>query len=91
MFTKSKIVVAALTTSLVFASGVQAKEVSVEEIVGSLVSQAMVLAQQEVQNKVQESILTATNSLSFNEEKSYVAKVTITDINVVEADKNKTE
>jgi hypothetical protein len=91
MFTKSKIAVAALTTSLIFAGSVNANEVSVEQIVTSLVSQAMFVAQQEVQYSVQESVLNATHVLSFSEEKAYVTKVTITDIKANEADKNSAE
>jgi hypothetical protein len=91
MFTKSKIAIAALTTSLIFANGVNAKEISVEQILNSFVAQAMSVAQQEVQYGVQEAVLNATHSLSLSEEKAYVAKVTITDIKVVEADKNSAE
>lgn len=91
MFTKSKIVVAALTSSLIFANGVNAKEVSVEQIVSSFVAQAMAVAQQEVKYGVQEAVLNATHSLSLSEEKPYVAKVTITDIELKKADKNSAE
>ncbi|WP_340679478.1 hypothetical protein [Paraglaciecola sp.] len=97
MFTLSKIVAVALASSLVFASGVQAKEISVEEYVSTLVTQTVQVASQEIQYGVQAAVLTATNSLSFNEEKAYVAKVIITDIKavtdikVVKAAKNEAE
>ncbi|KXI29535.1 hypothetical protein [Paraglaciecola hydrolytica] len=91
MFIKSKIAAVALVSSLVFAAGVQAKEMSVEDYVTTLVTQAVQVASQEVQYSVQAAVLTATNSLSFNEEKTYIAKVTITDIKVIEADKNEAE
>jgi hypothetical protein len=91
MFTKSKIAVVALTTSLMFTAGVNAKEVSVEQILTSLVSQAVFVAQQEVQYGVQEAVLNATHALSLNEEKAFVTKVTITDIDENKADKNSAE
>lgn len=91
MFTKSKIAVVALATSLIFANSANANEVSVEQIVTQLVSQAMAVAQQEVQYGVQEAVLNATYSLSLSEEKAYVPKVSITDIKLVEADKNSAE
>ncbi|MDP5030203.1 MAG: hypothetical protein NWQ54_10225 [Paraglaciecola sp.] len=91
MFTKSKIAIAALTTSLIFTSSVSAKEVSVEQILTSLVSQAMTVAQQEVHYSVQEAVLNATHSVSLNEEKTYATKVTITDVKAFEADKNSAE
>jgi hypothetical protein len=91
MFTKSKIAAVALASSLVFVGGVQAKEISVEEYVSTLVTQAVQVASQEIQYGVQAAVLTATNSLSFNEEKAYVAKVIITDIKVVKAAKNEAE
>ena len=91
MFTKSKITLAAVVVASIFVGNAQAKEVTVEEFVSTMVSQAVQVASQEIQYGVQKAVLTATNSLSFNEEKTYVAKVTITDINVVEAAKNETE
>ncbi|NCP66190.1 MAG: hypothetical protein GW763_06600 [Paraglaciecola sp.] len=91
MFIKSTIGALALTSSLVMPTTAQAVEVSVEDIVTSLVNQAMVITTQEVQYGVQAAVLTATNSLSFNEEKTYVAKVTITDIKTEESDKKKAE
>jgi hypothetical protein len=91
MFIKSTIAALALTSSLVMPTTAQAVEVSVEDIVTSLVNQAMVITTQEVQYGVQAAVLTATNSLSFNEEKTYVAKVTITDIKTEESDKKKAE
>jgi hypothetical protein len=91
MFIKSTIAALALTSSLVMPTTAQAVEVSVEDIVTSLVNQAMVITTQEVQYGVQAAVLTATNSLSFNEDKTYVAKVTITDIKTEESDKKKAE
>lgn len=86
-----KIAIAALTASLAFTGASQAKEVSVEEYVGALVSQTMVVVKQEMQYQIQAAVLTATNAVSFDEAETLVAKVTITDLNEQEADNNKTE
>lgn len=91
MFTKSKIAVIALTSTLVFASSAQAENVSLETYVSSLVNQAMVVAQQEIKNNVRSAVLTVANNVSFNEEKSYTAKITITDLENVEATKTQAE
>ena len=79
MFTKSKIAAIALTSSLVFASTAQAKDVTLEQYVSNMVNQVMEVAQQEIKNNVSSAILTVANNVSFNEEKSYTAKVSITD------------
>ncbi|MFT4808281.1 MAG: hypothetical protein ACI9LX_001611 [Paraglaciecola sp.] len=80
MFTQSKIAAVALTFTLVFASTTQAQEVSLEKYVSIMVNQAMEVAQQEIKNNVRSSVLTIANNVSFNEEKSYIAKVSITDL-----------
>ena len=91
MFTQSKIAAIALTASLAFASPTQAAEVSLEQYVSSLMTQAMTATQQELQYKVQEAVLTASNAFSLNEEESYFAKVTITDLENDEAAKKQAE
>lgn len=93
MFTKSKIAVIALTSTLAFASTAQAENVSLEQYVSGMVNQAMDVAQQEVKNNLSSAILTVANNVSFDEEKSYAAKVTITDLKNenVEAEKNRAE
>ena len=81
MFTQSKIAAVALTVSLAFASSTDAAEVSLEQLVASLMSQAISATQQELQYSAQKAVLTASNVFSMNEEEaSYVAKVTITDL-----------
>jgi hypothetical protein len=80
MFTKSKIAAIALTSTLAFASTAQAENVSLEQYVSSMVNQAMDVAQQEVKNNLRSAVLTVANNVSFNEEKSYTAKVSITDL-----------
>jgi hypothetical protein len=80
MFTQSKIAAIALTSSLVFSSVAQAEEVTLEKYVSSMVNQAMEVAQQEIQNNLRSAILTVANNVSFNEEKSYTAKTSITDL-----------
>lgn len=91
MFTKSKIAAIALTSSLVFASTTQAETLSLEKYVDSMVNQAMVVAQQELQNNVRSAVLTVANNVSFNEDKAYVAKVTITDLESAKATKTPAE
>jgi len=87
MFTKSKIAAIALTSTLVFASTAQAENVSLEKYVSGMVNQAMEVAQQEIKNNVRSAVLTVANNVSFNEEKSYTAKVSITDLETVEVSK----
>lgn len=91
MFTKSKIAAIALTSTLAFASTAQAENVSLETYVSSMVNQAMAVAQQEVKNNLRSAVLTVANNVSFNEEKSYTAKVSITDLKNVEATKTQAE
>ena len=87
MFTKSKIAAIALTSTLVFASTAQAENVSLEKYVSGMVNQAMEVAQQEIKNNVRSAVLTVANNVSFNEEKSYTAKVSIIDLETVEVSK----
>ena len=93
MFTQSKIAAIVLTSTLVFASTAQAKDVTLEQYVSGMVNQAMEVAQQKIKNNVRSAVLTAANNVSFNEEKSYTAKVSITDITIEnqEASKVQTE
>ena len=96
MFTQSKIAAIALASTLVFASTVQAQEVSLEKYVSIMVNQAMEVAQQEIKNNVRSTVLTIANNVSFNEEKSYTANVSVTDLNAentenVEASKTQAE
>ena len=91
MFSKSKIAAIALTSTLAFASTAQAESVTLETYVSSMVNQAMEVAQQEIQNNLSSAILTVANNVSFNEEKSYVAKVSITDLKSVSAEATNTQ
>ena len=91
MFTKSKIAAVALTSTLVFTATAQAEEVSLEKYVSIMVNQAMNVAQQEVQDNLRSAVLTVANNVSFNEEKSYIAKVSITDLKTENVEVSKTE
>jgi hypothetical protein len=91
MFTKSKIAAIALTSTLVFASSAQAENVSLENYVSSMVNQAMEVAQQEIKNNVRSAVLTVANNVSFNEDKTYTAKVTITDLKNENVEATKTQ
>ncbi|MFT7009857.1 hypothetical protein [Paraglaciecola sp. MB-3u-78] len=91
MFTKSKIAAIALTSTLAFASTAQAENVSLENYVSSMVNQAMEVAQQEIKNNLRSAVLTVANNVSFDEEKNYVAKVSITDLKTENVEASKTE
>ena len=91
MFAKSKIAAIALTSTLVFASTAQAENVSLEIYVSSMVNQVMEVAQQEIKNNVRSAVLTVANNVSFNEEKSYIANVSITDLKTENVEVSKTE
>ncbi|WP_133469760.1 hypothetical protein [Paraglaciecola marina] len=82
MFTKSKIAVVALISSFAVISTVNAEEMSLESYVSGMVNQAMVVAQQEIKNTVQENILNVAYNVSLDESQSYNTKVTIKDIKV---------
>ena len=56
-----------------------------------MMTQAINTTQQELRYKLEEAVLTATNALSLNEEKTYFAKVTITDLESAEQPKDKAE
>ena len=93
MFTQSKIAAITLTATLVFASTAQAQaqNVTLEKYVSSMVNQAMEVAQQEIKNNVRSAVLTVANNVSFNEEKSYRANVSITDLNSDSEEATKTQ
>jgi hypothetical protein len=91
MFTTSKIAAIALTSTLVFASTAQAQDVTLEKYVSVMVNQAMNVAQQEIKNNVRSAVLTVANNVSFNEEKSYTANVSIIDLEVENVEASKTQ
>jgi hypothetical protein len=91
MFTKSKIAAIALTSTLVFASTAQAENVSLERYVSSMVHQAVEVAQQEITNNLSSAILTVANNVSFDEEKSYIANVSIINLKTENVGASKTE
>jgi hypothetical protein len=83
MFTKCKISALALISSLVFTSTVQAETVTLEKYVSRMLNQATEVAQQEIKNNLRSAVLTVANNISFNEEKNYVANVSITDLKAI--------
>ena len=91
MFTKSKIAAIALTSTLAFTSTAQAQDVPLEKYVSIMVNQALDVAQQEIQNNVRSAVLTLTNNVNLNEEKSYTAKVSITDLEGASEEATKTQ
>jgi hypothetical protein len=91
MFTKSKIAAIALTSTLVFASTAQAQNVSLEKYVSIMVNQTMDIAQQEIKNNVRSAVLTLANNVNLEEEKSYIARVSIADLKTKNVEASKTE
>ena len=76
-----------ITTATILISGLlltgtsQAAEVSVEQFVGSLVSQAYTATKQEISYGVLKAVLTANNAISADSESElYATNVTITDL-----------
>ncbi|GAA6184908.1 MULTISPECIES: hypothetical protein [Alteromonadaceae] len=71
-----------LISGLFVASSVHAANVSVEQLVGSLISQAVSVTKEEISYGVEEAILTVNNSIGFeSDSQDYVTNVTITDLN----------
>ena len=91
MFTQSKIAAATLITGLTFAGNAQASEVTLEQLVSAMMTQALSTTRQELRYNIEEAVLTATNALSLDEQKTYFAKVTISDLETVVPPKNKAE
>ena len=91
MFIQSKIAAIALTSTLVFASTAQAQEVSLEKHVSNMVDQVMEVAQQEIKNNVRSAVLTLVSNVNFNEEKSYTANISITDLKTGTEEATKTQ
>lgn len=80
-----------LTAGLAFTSGAQANEVSLEQLVSSMVTYSVSATQQELQNSIQGAVLTASNMFSLEEEYSVATTVTITDLDAKTEEKNKAE
>jgi hypothetical protein len=92
MFTKSKITAILLTASIAFGATAQTKEATLEQLVNSMMSQAITTTQLEVQYNVKDSILlSATKTLSNNQEKAYYAKVILSDLDDAEVTKAQAE
>ena len=83
MFTKIT-TATVLASSLLFTGASQAADVSLENFVGSLVSQAASVTKQELSYGIQKAVLTANNSIGMNESKLVATKVTITDLDSTE-------
>lgn len=69
-----KITAATIVLSgLLLSSTSQAAEMSVAQLVGSLVSQAGTVTQQDISNSVQEAVLTANNTISMESDSDHYA------------------
>jgi len=87
MFAKKLTSTAVLISGLVFAGSASAVDVSVEKYVGALVTSAFEVATQEITFGVQESVLSASNGIVMDESELVAAKVTITDLEATEGQK----
>lgn len=90
MFNKLSIAVVVLS-SLAFTSAAQADEVSLNSLVGNMLSTAVSATQQELSIDVQKAVLTAEQMINVEESESYSNVVTINDVNVAEAKQDKAE
>ena len=76
-----KITAATIVLSgLILSSSAHAVDVSLEQFVGALVSQAVSATKEELSYNVQEAVLTVNNAISMDSEEHYATTVTITDI-----------
>ena len=81
MLNRTKISAVLLTLSLATTVTVHAKEVSLESLVDSMLTQSVASVQQELNNNIQGAVLTAANQFSLYEEEYYATKTSITDLN----------
>ncbi|MFT4937843.1 MAG: molecular chaperone DnaK (HSP70) [Paraglaciecola sp.] len=91
MIRKSKIAIVTLISSLSFGAAAQASEVSLEQLVAAMMTQAISDTQQELRYNVEEAVLTATYAFDLGGEKTYFAKTTITDLESEDLPKHKAE
>ena len=91
MFNKVNKAAVVLVSGLAFTAASQAKEVSLEQFVSGMVFQAVATTKQELNNGVQEAILTANNMIMFDESEMVAAKVTITDLESDKEEQSKAE
>ena len=80
-----------LVVGMAVAASAQAQEISLEDLISIGMSQVVEVTRTELQNKVQESVLTANNMISFDESEQYATTVTITDLSKEEAPASKSE
>lgn len=91
MFNKVNKTAAILLSGLAFTSMAQANEVSLQQFVSSMVFQTVEATKHELNNGVQEAILTANNMIVFDESEIIAATVTITDLESDEVKQEKAE
>jgi hypothetical protein len=85
MFNITTISALVLTAIITMTANVQAKEVSIEQLVDNLVAQSTAATIQAIQYKLQSTVLTASNSLSIKTPSMYADKVKIIDLPSEEA------
>ncbi|MCC2617487.1 hypothetical protein LJ739_14635 [Aestuariibacter halophilus] len=80
-----------LLSGLSFGASATAAEVSLEQLVSAMVSQAVAKTSQELGYGVQEAVLTAGNMVSLDSSEKYATKVNIKDLSDEKGDKQKAE
>jgi hypothetical protein len=81
MLNKTKISAVLFTLSLATTAISHAEEVSLENLVGQMLSQSVTSVQQELRNDIKGSVLTAAHQFSLYEDGSYATNTSITDLN----------
>jgi len=81
MLNKTKISAVLFTLSLATTAISHAEEVSLENLVGQILSQSVTSVQQELRNDIKGSVLTAAYQFSLYEDGSYATNTSITDLN----------
>jgi hypothetical protein len=87
---KTSIIALSIASTSLFTYQVEAGENAANQILTNMVKQAVTSASNEIEIQVDKSLLTASHMLSINGNQ-VLGTVSITDINTVEAIKNKTK
>jgi hypothetical protein len=80
MLNKTKISAVLFTLSLATTAISHAEEVSLENMVGQMLSQSVKSVQQELRNDIKGSVLTAAHQFSLYEDGPYAINTSITDL-----------
>lgn len=90
MFKKTAFITA-LITGITVSTAVNAQEVSLEQFLSAMVSQAAQATKQELHVGVQKAVLTVNNMIGSEPATEYATKVTITDLEQAEVQEDEAE